>query len=70
MSKRDWSRAKRMRSFGTEEVASQPPLLSALKPRRRAPSKAELRAEAERALREWKGRQPRPNDCLEAEDPR
>jgi hypothetical protein len=54
---------KRQQRYGSESVTgSTPPqkLLAELtpRPRRRPPSKAELRAEAERALRQWRARQP------------
>jgi hypothetical protein len=66
MSRRvDWNRVRlrtRQQRYGSESVTgSTPPaqLLGELSPppRRRPPSKAQLRAEGERALREWKARQ-------------
>jgi hypothetical protein len=66
MSKRgNWERLRvrtRQERYGSESVTGSTPLanlLSKLSPQprgRRPPSKAQLRAEAERALREWKGR--------------
>jgi hypothetical protein len=62
MSKRvNWNRLRvreKIGRSGSESVSAPLPFLLPSKPRRRAPSKAELRSEAERALREWKGRQP------------
>jgi hypothetical protein len=69
MSRRvDWSRIRqraRTQRYGSESVTgSTPPskLLPELSPppRRRPPGKAELRAEGERALAEWKAQQRRP----------
>jgi hypothetical protein len=67
MSRRvDWNRARlrtRQQRHGSESVTGSTPLPKLLPelsppPRRRPPSKAQLRLEGERALREWKARQP------------
>jgi hypothetical protein len=56
----NWDRLrlrKRMQRSGTESVGSQPPLPpQPTRLRRRKLTKAELRAEAERALADWKVR--------------
>jgi hypothetical protein len=60
---RDWGK-QRLRAIqqrrGSEPVTGPPPqaLLQANPTPRRRPSKAQLRAEAERALAEWKARRP------------
>jgi hypothetical protein len=61
--RRDWDK-QRLRAIqqrrGSEPVTDPPPqvLLQANPTPRRRPSKAQLRAEAEQALAEWKARRP------------
>jgi len=62
MTRRRWDLARdrtRIRTRGSEPVTSCPPLFARpAQPRRPPRSKAQLRQEAELALRQWRGRQP------------
>jgi hypothetical protein len=62
MSRRRWDLLRdrqRIRRFGSERADVSAPLFPRpTRPQRRAPSKAQMRREAEQAIRAWRGRQP------------